>query len=334
MNGAVWFGLRTAVGLHPAAYRWERGDELEAVFADATEGAGPWATARELVDLAGHGVRLRLGLGSARLPAQLAAVVAPFALGAAVGGGLAPRVGDMAESLREGILGQVLSAEYTNPSNDFLAGQAGLVVLLLAAVAAGFRWWGAARLSALLGMVLVFFGELGVESQSSQPWSSMWVWQLTHDILLRYGPAALWVLVLLAAPRDLLGRWTLRRVSAALAGLLTGGFLLGTALGVGPVSRLNYATDSQLLAVALAGVELALVVLAVPAALKGRFGPTAGALAGAPIAVLAFLLGVGHVWRLGGHLTAVALIVVALSLAAAFWHWLPRLHDRRPPMAS
>ncbi|MFJ5924577.1 hypothetical protein ACIQF6_18460 [Kitasatospora sp. NPDC092948] len=97
-------GLKLALLLHPAAYRRERGGELAAVFTDSTAGAGRWTTARETVDLAGHGVRLRLGLSSDGVLAQLAAPAAPFAATAAVGGGLALLLRGLADWQRLGVL--------------------------------------------------------------------------------------------------------------------------------------------------------------------------------------------------------------------------------------
>ncbi|MFJ3877774.1 hypothetical protein ACIPW5_09980 [Streptomyces sp. NPDC090077] len=70
--------------LYPAAYRREFGDEIAEAHREATRGAGRAARTREALDITGHALRMRLGLGSARRPGQLVAEVAPFAA-AAVG---------------------------------------------------------------------------------------------------------------------------------------------------------------------------------------------------------------------------------------------------------
>ncbi|MFI5762783.1 hypothetical protein ACIA8F_17795 [Streptomyces sp. NPDC051563] len=70
--------------LYPAAYRREFGDEIAEAYREATRGAGAPARVREGADVAGHALRMRLGLGSAGRPGRLLAALAPFAL-AAVG---------------------------------------------------------------------------------------------------------------------------------------------------------------------------------------------------------------------------------------------------------
>ncbi|MFI9271722.1 hypothetical protein ACIGXM_13535 [Kitasatospora sp. NPDC052896] len=326
-------GLKLALLLHPAAYRRERGEELAAVFADTTTGVGRWATAREVVDLAGHGVRLRLGTSSDGVLAQLAALAAPFAATAAVAGGLASQLRDMASWQRHGMLTQVLGAEYGSCNVVFLAGQCGLLLSLVAAVAAVFGRWATARLSGLVGLLLTLTCVIN-QGMTAVGWADLWAYRLVHEVALPYGPQALWVLILLAAPRDLLGPATRRRTWSALAGALVGGFVLNTALGLGPVTSLNYGTASMALALALGATELALLAAAGPAGLRGRYGPAAAALAGSPIAFLMLFMTIGQVWKNGGHATAVALLGAAVLLAVALCRWLPRLRDRQPPTSG
>ena len=59
-------GLRLALRVYPAAYRAERGEEITAVHADLTEGAGKLATARETAGVAAYGLRVRTGLTAER----------------------------------------------------------------------------------------------------------------------------------------------------------------------------------------------------------------------------------------------------------------------------
>ncbi|KQV13653.1 hypothetical protein [Kitasatospora sp. Root107] len=327
------FGSRLALLLHPARYRRERGEELASVFADTTAGAGPWAVAREVVDLAGHGVRLRLGLSSEGMLAQLAARAAPFAATAAVAGGLASRLKDLAVEQRMGILTEVLRAEYGSLDLVFLAGQCGLLLSLVAAVAAVSGCWAAARLSALVGLLLTLVC-VSIQMTVAVGWGDLWALRLVHQLVLPYGPQTLWVLILLAAPRDLLGPATRRSTWSALAGALIGGFVFNTALGLGPVTSLNYGAASTALALALGATELALLALAVPAALRGRYGPAAAALAGTPIVFLTLFMAVGHLWKVGDHTTAVALLGATGLLVVALRRRLPRFHDRQPPSAG
>nr|WSX48076.1 hypothetical protein OG409_03405 [Streptomyces sp. NBC_00974] len=66
--------------LYPAAYRREFGEEIADAYHEATAGAGSRARMREAVDVAGHALRMRLGLGSAGRAGRLIAAVAPFAV--------------------------------------------------------------------------------------------------------------------------------------------------------------------------------------------------------------------------------------------------------------
>ncbi|MET9466098.1 hypothetical protein ABZY44_15135 [Streptomyces sp. NPDC006544] len=66
--------------LYPAAYRREFGEEIADAYHEATAGAGRPARMREAVDVVGHALRMRLGLGSAGRAGRLVAAVAPFAV--------------------------------------------------------------------------------------------------------------------------------------------------------------------------------------------------------------------------------------------------------------
>ncbi|WP_328864031.1 hypothetical protein [Streptomyces virginiae] len=72
--------MSALVKLYPAAFRREFGDEVADAYREATRGAGGRARMLEAVDVVGHALRLRLGLGSAGRAGRLLAAVAPFAL--------------------------------------------------------------------------------------------------------------------------------------------------------------------------------------------------------------------------------------------------------------
>ncbi|MEU9802255.1 hypothetical protein [Streptomyces sp. NPDC051000] len=66
--------------LYPASYRREFGDEIADAYREATDGASRTARTREAADIAGHALRMRLGLGSAGRTGRLLAAVTPFAV--------------------------------------------------------------------------------------------------------------------------------------------------------------------------------------------------------------------------------------------------------------
>ncbi|MGW8783130.1 hypothetical protein ACWGNM_34435 [Streptomyces sp. NPDC055796] len=71
--------MTALVRLYPAAYRKEFGDEIADAYREATREAGLPARMREGVDVIGHALRMRLGLGSAGRFGRLLAAAAPFA---------------------------------------------------------------------------------------------------------------------------------------------------------------------------------------------------------------------------------------------------------------
>jgi len=81
--------LRWALRLHPAAYRAEHEAELTAIYVQATRDAGPFDRLREALDVAGHGLRRRTGLGSDRTAGEVLAYAAPLAVALATGGAVA-----------------------------------------------------------------------------------------------------------------------------------------------------------------------------------------------------------------------------------------------------
>ncbi|WP_051944189.1 hypothetical protein [Streptacidiphilus rugosus] len=75
-------GINGLLRLYPARYRTEHGDEIAAVFEEATEGLTGRALLRERTALAAHALRIRAGIGSAQAGGRALAAAAPFALGA------------------------------------------------------------------------------------------------------------------------------------------------------------------------------------------------------------------------------------------------------------
>ncbi|MFD8483696.1 hypothetical protein [Kitasatospora sp. NPDC059673] len=150
--------LRTALALYPARYRRDRGAELAEVFADTTAGSGRLATAREALDLAGYGLRLRTGLTETALPGRLLVAAAPLLAGALLGLGTLPGTGDW----REFGITDAARAGTAVPWARLVENLAvlGLVVVpLLLAAAAAFGAWRAVR---LLGAVVVLLGAVRI----------------------------------------------------------------------------------------------------------------------------------------------------------------------------
>jgi hypothetical protein len=329
--------LRGVLRLHPAKYRREWGEEIAAVFADTTAGAGRWATARELFDLAGHGVRARLGLSSGGILARLAAMVAPFAAAAAAGLAFVDLYLLVRDWLRYGQL--ALWVPYLPPlSYAYWIGKGSEVVFLAAAAAAVFGRWTVARLLGPLAVVLATGGLLGEVFWILAHHHIRWIGTLV-GVFVQVGPQALWVLILLAAPRDLLGPATWRRGLAAVAGVLVGGVVWGHAIMYGVFRSLRVLDGVLMPAVPVC--ELLLLLVAVPFVRRGRYGPAAAALAGAPLGLVSVLLTVHGLWSAysrGKAMTELevlgAVAVVGVVIAGVASRWRPTVPGRRPPTAG
>ncbi|MGW0595214.1 hypothetical protein [Streptosporangium sp. NPDC002607] len=72
--------------LYPRRYRLECGEEILAVYQQTAAEASPAGRFREAADIAGHAVRMRLGVSSATAAGRLLASAAPFAVAAAAAG--------------------------------------------------------------------------------------------------------------------------------------------------------------------------------------------------------------------------------------------------------
>ncbi|QKW21080.1 hypothetical protein HUT16_20280 [Kitasatospora sp. NA04385] len=199
--------LRAVLALYPARYRRDRGAELAEVFADTTAGAGRLGTAREALDLAAYGLRLRTGLTSTALGGRLLAAAAPLLAGTLLG--LVALPGDV----RFWRVRAAARAGFDVPWTvlpDHLALLGLTVVPALLAVAALFGAWRAARTLAGV-VVLLALVRLGVRVATANvrpggPWfteSNIWLLLLDATALLPYLAAGA---LILAAPADLLER--------------------------------------------------------------------------------------------------------------------------------
>ncbi|MER6301847.1 hypothetical protein ABT247_20110 [Kitasatospora sp. NPDC001539] len=330
--------LRGALRLYPAKYRREWGEEITAVFAGITAGAGGWAVARELFDLAGHGVRARLGLRSGGTFARLAAMAAPFAAAAAAGISLMDLYMLARDWLRHG------DAALWVPSAPpfcyaYWIGRGSEALYLAMAGAAVFGRWTLARLLGPVAVLLAVVTWLVDNFDYLSHHHTAWIRSLV-ELTFQIGPQALWVLILLAAPRDLLGPATWRRGLAAVAGVLVGGVLWGHTFMFGLFRSLSMLDG--VLSPAFPVYELVLLLVAVVGLRRGRYAPAAAALAGAPIGLVSLVLTVHALWspysRDGaaaqlGVLLAVG-VVGAIIAVAVESRWAPTAPGRRPPTAG
>ncbi|AUG75810.1 hypothetical protein CFP65_0886 [Kitasatospora sp. MMS16-BH015] len=316
-------GLRTALRLHPTAYRRERGPELAGVYADITAEAGRWAAVRELSDLAGHGLRLRLRLDSGRTLAQLAALVATFAACAAASGDLVFFLVRLyrIHQYHEPFSGLWPIGRYSRLLLAYWIDQATLLVSVAAAVAAVLGRWTLTRLLAPLGPLTALASVIAQLPYNPGWTDGEWV-HMTGLTLVDQAPRTLWVLLLLAAPRDLLGPATRTRHWTALAGLFVGGGLLTAALDTSPIPSIAFNVISPYLAVAVGGAELALIAVSPTALARGYRWPAAAALAGCPIAFLALLRMLRHPWPDG---LALLVLIAALAVPLARRRATPKL---------
>lgn len=119
--------------LYPAGFRREFGDEIAMAYHEATRGAGRAARTREALDVTGHALRMRLGLGSAGRRGRLVAAVAPFTTVAA-GASALWWAGLMAPAVKETTLPAQIAVPF------ILLAVTHLVMVLGAAIALSGRW--------------------------------------------------------------------------------------------------------------------------------------------------------------------------------------------------
>lgn len=273
--------MTTLLRLYPAAYRREFGDEIADAYREATRGAGVPARVREGADVAGHALRMRLGLGSAGRAGRLLAALAPFAL-VVIGATAAGWAGLMRYAFFGG--GPV--------GAGFLALVAGYVVMLFGVFLALAGRWSVGSWAVLAGMAVEIaattlrmgIGGIGISALFTTP-------------MLVLGPTLALALVAVACPPDLrpaprirtragvaaVMAWTLVLVGAVLTVPLVYPFtqlrfLVPVAAGLLLAGRPAFARLSTAPAVLLAGVPFV------------YFGAMPGSLLPLALAVLLVLL--------------------------------------------
>ncbi|MFD9307120.1 hypothetical protein ACFWCB_31385 [Streptomyces sp. NPDC060048] len=184
--------------LYPAAYRREFGDEIADAYHEATDGAGRPARIREAADVAGHALRMRLGVGSARRAGRFLAALAPFAVLA---------VGANAMYSSRVTLGALyFGYPVLDTGSEASTAAAGLATVLVAALALTGRRAGSAW-SVLAGTAALFAAQAD---------------RLSLDVaVFLIGPVLLLALVAVLSPPDLRPAPRLRTAtgtSAVLAG--------------------------------------------------------------------------------------------------------------------
>ncbi|GAA1194221.1 hypothetical protein F4556_001601 [Kitasatospora gansuensis] len=159
---------RLLLGLYPARYRAAHGEDIAAVFADATEGQPRRAVLRERRDLATHALRLRLRIGPTDPAGRVLAGAAPVALALAAGFALyflLPELREMVHRLRYPFPN--LGLRYAIVSAVFLVTTTAPWLLALGLALLG--RWRAARITVVVSTLL----SIGVSSVFEP--QSVWV---------------------------------------------------------------------------------------------------------------------------------------------------------------
>ncbi|MGE7388004.1 hypothetical protein ACQKM2_21265 [Streptomyces sp. NPDC004126] len=278
--------------LYPARFRREFGDEIATAYHEATRGAGRAARAREALDVTGHALRMRLGLGSAGRRGRLLAAVAPFAT-AAVGASALWWTGLMVP----GATASWLPMELTLPF--LLLAVTHFVMVLGAAMALAGRW-SAGTWTVLAGCAATALTDV----------IRLGGWE---GALLLRSPLFLAALVALLCPADLRPQPRVRTAAglgavALWATLLTGVLTVGPLAG--PAAGLRFAIPAAA-ALALAGrpafarlrTAPAVLLAALPFAVLGTSSWTRDAYTGPVLLglLLAAATAVAVRRRRGGH---------------------------------
>lgn len=229
--------MKAALQFYPARYRRERGDELAAVFSDTTAEAGKPAVVREALDLAAYGLRVRTRLTAFSPGGRLLALAAPLIAGAAAGAGLYPWVGDSDQL--------AWRLEHTSSVVTLVAAFAQPVASLLLALAALLGRWAEARVisvavmaAGLLGMKEVFVAD-GI--------NAWWVLAVGSSAM----PFLLSGLLVIAAPREMLGEPTWRSRGLVLASVVGGWLVIASQGGFDSHYMLNGPRSAVLVVVPL-----------------------------------------------------------------------------------
>ncbi|MFD8087455.1 hypothetical protein ACFV4F_37850 [Kitasatospora sp. NPDC059722] len=293
--GAPSGALRAALQLYPSRYRRERGEEIAAVFADATAEADRSAVAREVFDLAAYGLRVRLGLTGSGMLGRVLGLAAPMVAGALAGSGLVPWVTDPD--------GASFKLTWDHSYTTWATILAPPVTALLLAIAALLGRWTAVRVIASIQAVL----GLAVLAQAFTGPVFFDLWWAGY-VGMATLPAALAAVLLLAAPTDLLPKPGWRTRGVVLASVVGGAGLVWLQRW----DDTTFPLDSQWFA-----VLLLVPVLLTFTALRGKEFPAAVGVAVLSLTTFASLF---NIWRESGgfsRLLPVALPVIGLMVIAA-----------------
>lgn len=293
--GAPSGALRAALRLYPSRYRRERGEEMAAVFADATAEADRASVAREVFDLAAYGLRVRLGLTGSGMLGRVLALAAPMVAGALAGSGLVSWVTDPdAASFR-------LTWDHSYAS--WATTLAPPVTALLLAVASVLGRWTAVRIIASVQAVL----GLGVLAQAFTGPAFLDLWWAGY-VGMATMPAALAAALLLAAPTELLPEASWRTRGTVLASI---------AGGAGLVSLQRWDDTTFPLDAQWFALLLIVPLLLTFAALRGKELPAAVGVTALSLTLFASLF---NIWREAhgvSRLLPVAVPVIGLMVIAA-----------------
>ncbi|WP_035791850.1 hypothetical protein [Kitasatospora mediocidica] len=277
-TGATSRGLRLALRAYPAAYRAECGEEITAVHADCTEGAGRLATARETAGVAAYGLRVRTGLTASGTGGRLLATTAPLATALALGR-YVPGLWYFPQSWRQAVVDPSLGMQEAagGPLVDWrpelITSAMPGVLWLLVVVAALFRRWTAARILAAMAGVAVITDCL-VRTHIMRTWAEGSAPDYGNFVLWG-GAGVVWSLLVLATPGDLLDSTVPRRPRAAVLPVL---LLLPGVLQ----SKLHAITNPEAM---LSVVCIPLALLSLAFLRWGRLLPAATGLAVLPMAL-------------------------------------------------
>ncbi|WP_042364016.1 hypothetical protein [Streptacidiphilus neutrinimicus] len=185
--------LRAALLAYPRTSRAAHAQELTAIFAEATGGAGRIATLREAVDVAGHGLRLRGGLGGPGRADEVVARAAPAAVALCAAQGVAYVVA-LGVMLLDPPQFRGLGTAYALVLGDAVGATVvwlGVVALLLLGRWGGARILGALGTAAQVPVVLAALPGLQMDR--------------TYAVCQALLPSLFVAALLLAVPRDLTG---------------------------------------------------------------------------------------------------------------------------------
>ncbi|WP_035798045.1 hypothetical protein [Kitasatospora mediocidica] len=317
-------GLRLALRLYPAAYRAECGEEITAVHADATTGAGRLATARETAGVAAYGLRVRTGLTASGTAGRLLATTAPLAAAMALGQQL-PVLQHLSDSWQTA--GATIDSPIDSHAQVIANAVPGVLWLLVVGAALLRRWTTARILGALAGVAVIAPWLVSYHLQTT------WAPGMPPDyvsLVASAGSGVLWAVMVFAAPGDLLDSTVGRRPRAAVLPVV----LLAASIAVdGPLHLYGRIFgDTQQTDQGVGAAYLLLGLLALAFLRRGRLLPAAAGLILLPLGLTDIVLfnpvfywngGVSGYWQgevglLVSYLVGAVLLVLAMAGAVRF----------------